>query len=109
MPLLPTAAAIAGIIGCFQSAAGLFTAIHSRKEATQRHQEIQAQRAEDKAAERASKALIVGKSNVQHEYDRSFARVGPRFATGDGTIPLTAFPSQPRLTNTHQQKPAGYN
>lgn len=84
MPALPTVAAIAGIISCFQSAASLFTAVNSRKEATKRHEEVQAQRAEDRAAERASKALTLGRFDIQHEYDRGFARLGPRFATGDG-------------------------
>lgn len=86
--MLPTVAAIAGIISTFQSAASLFTAIRSRKEATKRHHEIQSQRAEDKAAEQASKALIVGESDVKHEYDRGYARLGTSFSTGDGTFIL---------------------
>lgn len=84
MPVLPTVAAIAGIISCFQSAASLFTAVNSRKEASRRHAELQAQRAEEKGIERASKALTLGKSDVQYEYDRGFLKLGSRFATGDG-------------------------
>lgn len=83
MPLLPTVASICGIISCFQSAASLFTAVNSRKEATKRHKEVQDEKAEAKANEKASKAITKGKSDVQHEYDQSVARIGPQFANGD--------------------------
>lgn len=88
MPLLPTIASICGIISCFQSAGSLFTAVNSRKEATKRHKQIQEEKEEAKAAEKASKALTLGKSDVQHEYDRNYARMGPQFANGDRRVLL---------------------
>lgn len=83
MPFLPAAAAVAGIISCFQSAASLFTAYKSRREATKRHDQIQGQRKEDKS-EAAEKSLESGPKHVQSEYDQRLALVGRSFAHGDG-------------------------
>ncbi|SMQ51584.1 unnamed protein product [Zymoseptoria tritici ST99CH_3D7] len=84
MPFLPAAAAVAGIISCFQSAASLFTAYKSRREATKRHDQIQGQRKEDKS-EAAEKSLESGPKHVQSEYDQRLALVGRSFAHGDDT------------------------
>nr|OQO24327.1 hypothetical protein B0A51_07177 [Rachicladosporium sp. CCFEE 5018] len=84
--VLLTAAAVAGIVSLFQGSAALYNSWESRREAQQRSEADAARQGE------TENSLALGRTRVQGEYDRHFARMGPRFARGDdiGRLQLMA-------------------
>lgn len=74
MPVLETIAAVAAIVGCFQAASSFYQTRKGRKEAKKRAEN-------DESVE---KSLSLGRIRSQDEYNRDFARLGRKFAVGDG-------------------------
>ena len=85
MPVLETVAAVATIIGAFQTAAGLYTGWKARKEAAERARGELRPIAKDSDTQAL---LVLGRRRVQEAYDQAFSALGTTFARGDGN----AFP-----------------
>ena len=82
MPVLETIAAVATIVGVFQTAAGLYHHWKARIEAADRARNETRVIARDRDTQNS---LALGSQQIQEEYNRAFARLGVRFAIGDGT------------------------
>lgn len=72
---LEVVALVAGIVSAFSGTASCLAERKRRKaeKHQQRKQELKTLR----------NAVILAPSQIQQEYDRDFARIGPRFAVGD--------------------------
>ena len=77
MPVLETAAAVAGITSCYIAGTNLFrTWRKDRKEAAAK-KSVEEQKG-------VETSLVRGSTDVQTEYDGDFAKMGERFRIGDG-------------------------
>jgi hypothetical protein len=66
---------VAGIIGAFSSTGSFL--------ANRKKQKVEKARAKAEELAKLQTAVVTAPPQIQHEYDRDFARIGPRFAAGD--------------------------
>jgi hypothetical protein len=86
---LEVVAAITGIVGAFNGSVTLYRSWRDAKR----------ERREKEENRRLERSLTVGSTTVQQEYDTHFARLGQRFAIGDGKyVPL------PRYTGAFSER-----
>jgi hypothetical protein len=72
---------VAGIIGAFSST-GSFLADRKKRK-------VEKARAKAEELAKLQTAVVTAPPQIQREYDRDFARIGPRFAAGDCKLPAS--------------------
>jgi hypothetical protein len=76
MPVLEVVAAVAGIVSAFNGSVNLYRSWRDKK----RERRLNSQN------QNLETSLVAGSTTVRNEYNAHFARLGQRFAAGDGTF-----------------------
>ncbi|EPE28878.1 hypothetical protein GLAREA_00036 [Glarea lozoyensis ATCC 20868] len=79
MPQLQGLAAVTGLVVAYNSCAVAY----------QTWIEASSDRWDDDYNQSLDRSLMAGGSEIQYEYEMHCSRLGPRFSSGDGTIPTT--------------------
>ena len=77
---LEVVALVVGIVSAFSGTASFLRELKKKKKDESSHKSVRIQRLQ--------KAVELAPPEIQQEYDNDFARIGRRFAVGDGEVPI---------------------